>query len=134
MGAGAVFYVYHLDPIMKTSVHMILAVAFLAGTPAAAQDLRSRYEQFLRERTQAYKEYVDARNVEYARYMRERWIQAPEHPAVEAEPQPAPRLPETPSAAVPDKPRALPVAAIVDTRDLPGPVAPDRPAEETPSD
>ena len=48
---------------MKTSVHMILAVAFLAGTPAAAQDLRSRYEQFLRERTQAYKEYVDARNV-----------------------------------------------------------------------
>lgn len=119
---------------MKTSVHMILAVAFLAGTPAAAQDLRSRYEQFLRERTQAYKEYVDARNVEYARYMRERWIQAPEHPAVEAEPQPAPRLPETPSAAVPDKPRALPVAAIVDTRDLPGPVAPDRPAAETPSD
>lgn len=93
---------------------LVAATALLTLSQAAAQDLRSSYEEYLRQRQQEFRQYVDSRNAEYIRYMRERWTAADEQPAVEPESQPAPTIPLTPPVSEPAAPRAVPVAEVVE--------------------
>lgn len=106
-----------------------MIIVLLGGTlhVAAQEDLRKEYEEFRRQQTQDFRDYVSRQNREFADFLKREWtlFQSMQADPVPSEPKPE-RVPFLPDRSLPSVPGPL-------VRPLPvGPVAPPPGPEKRP--